>query len=81
LLDIVNNNDNNNNRIGLDSSITYHYLAGQKYCRRCEVYMFYNKGIFCPCCGMQLRTTPTNRRGKEKLMKYRLKQNKEGKHG
>jgi hypothetical protein len=28
-----------------------------------------------------LRTTPTNRRGKEKLMKYRLKQNKEGKHG
>jgi uncharacterized Zn finger protein (UPF0148 family) len=75
LLDVVNNNDNNNNRIGLDSSsITYHYLAGQKYCRRCEVYMFYNKGIFCPCCGMQLRTTPTNRRGKEKLVKYRLKQ-------
>ena len=80
LLDTAN--DNNNNRIGLGdarsngSSITYHYLAGQKYCRRCEVYMFYNKGIFCPCCGMQLRTTPTTKTGREKLMRYRLKQRK-----
>jgi uncharacterized Zn finger protein (UPF0148 family) len=54
--------------------INHYYLVGKKYCRRCETYLFYNKGIFCPCCGMQLRTTPTNRKGKEKLMEYRLKQ-------
>jgi hypothetical protein len=47
------------------------YSLGQKYCRRCEVYM-YNDNMFCPCCGMQLRLTPSDRnirkysgRGKE----------------
>ncbi|MFL6441668.1 MAG: hypothetical protein ACJ702_06900 [Nitrososphaeraceae archaeon] len=29
--------------------------------------MYYNDGMFCPCCGMQLRLTPSNREGKEKL--------------
>ncbi|MFL6369161.1 MAG: hypothetical protein ACJ72T_11550, partial [Nitrososphaeraceae archaeon] len=37
---------------------------GKKYCRRCEVYL-YNDGLFCPCCGMQLRLTPYNKEGKE----------------
>jgi hypothetical protein len=44
------------------------YLSGQKYCRRCEVYMHHN-GFFCPCCGMQLRLTPSNRECKEILRK------------
>jgi predicted amidophosphoribosyltransferase len=44
------------------------YSLGQKYCRRCEVYM-YNDGMFCPCCGMQLRLTPSSRRCKEILRK------------
>ena len=29
------------------------YSLGQKYCRRCEVYM-YSENAFCPCCGIQL---------------------------
>ena len=33
------------------------YSLGKKYCRRCEVYIYYNQGMFCPCCGMQLRIT------------------------
>jgi hypothetical protein len=47
------------------------YSVGKKYCRRCEVYMYYNEGIFCPCCGMQLRITPSNREGKDRLRQER----------
>ena len=43
-----------------------HYLAGKKYCRRCECY-FITKNIFCECCGMQLRVTPAEREFKEKM--------------
>jgi hypothetical protein len=83
LLDADNNNNNTenyNNRIGINSgnssNINYHYLAAQKYCRGWEIYLFYNKGIFCPCCVRQLRTTPTTKIGRDKLMKYRLKHKK-----
>jgi hypothetical protein len=41
-----------------------HYGNGKKYCRRCEVY-FLHYGIFCPCCGMALRMSPTSKRDKE----------------
>jgi uncharacterized paraquat-inducible protein A len=47
------------------------YSLGQKYCRRCEVYMYYNEGMFCPCCGMQLRLTPSNKQGKDRLRRER----------
>jgi ribosomal protein L37E len=47
------------------------YSLGQKYCRRCEVYM-YNDNMFCPCCGMQLRLTPSDKKHKEMLRKRRL---------
>jgi rRNA maturation endonuclease Nob1 len=47
------------------------YSLGQKYCRRCEVYM-YSESAFCPCCGMQLRLTPSNRKHKEILRKRKL---------
>src|ERR671911_588237 len=43
-----------------------HYLVGKKYCRRCECY-FITKKVFCQCCGMQLRVTPTERDLKERL--------------
>jgi hypothetical protein len=43
-----------------------HYLAGKKYCRIYECY-FITNNIFCQCCGMQLRATPTERELKEKL--------------
>ena len=46
------------------------YLIGKKYCRRCEIYLYYD-GVFCPCCGMQLRTTPSNKKAKERLLKQR----------
>jgi uncharacterized Zn finger protein (UPF0148 family) len=48
-------------------------LVGKKYCRRCEIYMYHNGGIFCPCCGMQLRTTPIDKKGKEKIRNIKTK--------
>src|ERR671939_979679 len=48
------------------------YSLGQKHCRRCEVYM-YNDSMFCPCCGMQLRLTPSSRRCKEILRKKKTR--------
>jgi hypothetical protein len=44
------------------------YFDDKKYCRRREVYLYYN-GFFCPCCGMQLRLTPSSRECKELLRK------------
>ena len=49
-----------------------HYEGGKKYCRRCEVY-FYHDGKFCPCCGVALRMSPTNKRDKERLTKSTFK--------
>ncbi len=33
------------------------YLEGQKRCQVCDLYVWW-KGIYCPCCGIRLRTTP-----------------------
>jgi hypothetical protein len=41
-------------------------MAGGKYCRRCECY-FVTIDMFCKCCGMQLRASPTGRVSKEKF--------------
>ena len=49
-----------------------HYLAGKKFCRRCECYLITNK-VFCPCCGMQLRTTPNEGSYKQKLREEKSK--------
>jgi hypothetical protein len=43
-----------------------HYFVGKKYCRRCEIYL-YHEGLFCPCCGMQMRTTPIDTKDKAKI--------------
>jgi rRNA maturation endonuclease Nob1 len=51
------------------------YCIGKKYCRRCEIYL-YHDGIFCPCCGMQLRTTPTNKKDKERLRIEKISNNR-----
>ena len=50
-----------------------HYSVGKKYCRRCEIYL-YHEGLFCPCCGMQLRTTPNDTKDKAKVRKRSQKQ-------
>ena len=34
-------------------------------------FTYYNESMFCPCCGMQLRLTPSNREGKERLRQQR----------
>lgn len=53
----------------LDSKINAregNYFVGKKYCRRCEIFL-HHSGTFCPCCGMQLRTTPTNKEDRKRL--------------
>ncbi|MGB6528973.1 MAG: hypothetical protein WBF33_12775 [Candidatus Nitrosopolaris sp.] len=47
------------------------YADGKRYCRRCEVY-FYQAGKFCQCCGMTLRSSPTNRKQKGKLTESQI---------
>jgi len=59
----------------LDSKIMVgmsRYGLGKKYCRRCEVY-FYLDGVFCSCCGMALRVSPTSKRDKERLRQIQLR--------
>ena len=54
-------------RLGCKRTFEYdQYIVGKKYCRRCETYFYYN-GSFCPCCGMQLRLSPTSKKGKERI--------------
>jgi hypothetical protein len=45
-------------------------MAG-KSDRRCEVY-YCHDGVFCPCCGMALRMSPTSNRDKERLRQLKL---------
>jgi hypothetical protein len=33
--------------------------------------MYYNQGMFCPRCGMQLRLTPSTKEGKDRLRQER----------
>jgi hypothetical protein len=42
------------------------YTSGGKFCRRCEFY-FVTQKLFCQCCGMRLRGSPTAREYKEKV--------------
>jgi uncharacterized Zn finger protein (UPF0148 family) len=60
----------------LNSKIIFgnsHYADGKKYCRRCEIYFSYD-GVFCPCCGMALRMSPTSKRDKERLRQLKLRE-------
>jgi hypothetical protein len=50
-----------------------HYEGGKKYFRRCEVY-YCHDGMYCPCCGMALRMSPTNKRDKERLRQLKLRE-------
>jgi hypothetical protein len=50
-----------------------HYDGGKKFCRRCEIYCCHD-GIFCPCCAMTLRMSPTNKRDKERLRQLKLRE-------
>jgi hypothetical protein len=39
---------------------------------RCEVYI-YHDGMFCPCCGMQLRQLPSSKKDKERIRSRQLR--------
>jgi hypothetical protein len=41
------------------------YANGQKRCNICEIFVNWD-GLWCPCCGMHLRTRP-------KISRYRQK--------
>ena len=42
------------------------YRAGFKLCTYCEKFLDI-VGVYCPCCGYQLRTRPKNKKYKELL--------------
>jgi hypothetical protein len=50
-----------------------YYEGGKKYCRRYEVY-YCHDGVFCPCCGMALRSSPNNKKNKERLRQLTLRE-------
>ena len=43
------------------------YGSGQKRCNICEIYLEFD-GIYCPCCGMRLRTNSRMTKLKEKFI-------------
>ena len=50
--------------------------CGKKYCRRCEDY-YCHDSVFCPCCNMALRMSPTNKRDKQRLRQSQLRKEEE----
>ena len=46
-------------------SIRGYYVSVQKRCQACEIFIEW-KGLWCPCCGGKLRTSPRS-------MKYKIK--------
>jgi hypothetical protein len=51
------------------------YSDGKKYCSKCEIYLFH-EGNFCPCCGVQLRTSPADKKLKEKRKYFKISETK-----
>jgi hypothetical protein len=49
-----------------------HYSLGKNIAE--DVVYFFHEGQFCPCCGMQLRTTPIDTKDKAKIRKRLQKQ-------
>ena len=45
----------------IKTKVIRQWLAGKKYCRKCEIYL-YHEEAFCPCCRAQLRTTAHNKK-------------------
>ena len=43
-----------------------HYAAGHKRCIPCGIWLIW-EGMFCPCCGIHLRTKPRNSGFKKKF--------------
>ncbi|MGB6590541.1 MAG: hypothetical protein WBE68_03440 [Candidatus Nitrosopolaris sp.] len=45
---------------------TGRYSTGQKRCQVCEIFLKWD-GLWCPCCGYRLRTSPRNSKFKAEL--------------
>lgn len=45
----------------------YRYTNGQKRCQTCDIFLVWS-GLWCPCCGLRLRTRPRNAKHKNPLM-------------
>lgn len=43
------------------------YLKGNKKCRMCKIFIKYDKGYFCPCCGFRLKSKPRGSKSRKKL--------------
>ncbi|MDQ3969549.1 MAG: hypothetical protein M3275_14290 [Thermoproteota archaeon] len=43
-----------------DGSGGRRYSAGQRRCQICEIFIKWDGGVWCPCCGGKLRTKPRN---------------------
>ena len=41
------------------------YADGQRRCQECELFINW-AGLWCPCCGIRLRTKPRNLKYKDK---------------
>ena len=42
------------------------YASGQKRCQGCEIFIKWDM-LWCPCCGLRLRTRPRNSAYKERF--------------
>ncbi|MDH3618792.1 MAG: hypothetical protein OEM89_08720 [Nitrosopumilus sp.] len=42
----------------------YRYANGQKRCNTCEIFLEWD-GLWCPCCGLSLRTRPRTSKYKQ----------------
>lgn len=40
------------------------YETGQKRCKNCSMFLNW-LGLWCPCCGLRMRTKPRNRKRKK----------------
>src|SRR5215831_16177866 len=56
---------------------TGRYSIGQKRCQLCDIFLKWD-GLWCPCCGIRLRTKPRNLkykaifRARQKIEEYRV---------
>ena len=48
------------------------YAEGQKRCSICEIFVKW-EGVDCPCCGMNLRTSPRNTQNRQNLLLFKQK--------
>jgi predicted amidophosphoribosyltransferase len=47
------------------------YITGHKRCKNCDLFINWD-GLWCPCCGHKLRTSPRKYKYKEQLRELRV---------